>query len=115
MKKLIFFASCLCFVTFCFAIPLNTADFSCPPPQNVIKLSESSGTISFDWNDCFCSDQTFEAYYVKGGQASPIYTINGSGFTFSNLAPGVYKFHFRTTCGSGMSAEVIIEEDIVVS
>lgn len=115
MKKLLFFASCLCLVTFCFATTLNTADYTCPPPQGVHKIGETASSISFDWNNCFCPHQTFEVYYVKDGQVSPIYSINGSAFTFSNLEAGLYQFHFRTTCAGGLSAEIIIEEDIVVS
>ncbi len=109
-----FIATCLFLVTFCFAATLNTADFSCPPPQNVAKISETYNSISFDWNDCFCPSQTFEVYYVKDGKASGIYPVSGSGFTFSNLSPGDYEFHFRTTCGGGVSVDVIIEEDIVI-
>lgn len=109
-----FITTCLLLVTFCFATTLNTSDFTCSPPQDVTKISETSSSVSFEWNSCFCPGQSFEVYYVKDGNTSTIYSVSSSGFNFTNLTAGTYEFHFRTVCASGSSADIIIAEDVVV-
>lgn len=109
MKNLFFVIVCV----FSTVFSLEASDVSCPAPQNVHKVSETSSSISFDWNDCFCSGQTFQVYYVKNGVPSAPVTVNSSEVDFSNLTTGTYEFHFVTTCISGTSVDVIIIEDII--
>lgn len=112
MKNLIFFAVFFLSVSFCFATTFSSSDISCPTPKDVTKVSETSSSISFDWDDC-CGNQSFLVYYVKDGKASAMFQTSSSNIDFTGLNAGLYEFHFSAVCVGGTSAEFIIVEDLV--
>lgn len=100
-------------ITFGFSNPVTTEYDGCPAPSNLTYSTPSYDSIIFDWDDCDCSQATYQVYYVRGGVTSQTYSVSGSTITFSNLTDGEYRFYFFTDCGTGTS-NLIIEEILIV-
>ena len=113
MKTLNFFAAALLSATFFFTTAFTAPDVTCPFPQNVTKVAETSSSISFDWDDCGCTAPTYEVYFVKDGNTSTTYKTSSSDFTFTNLAVGEYEFYFQTNCGGGTISGIIVIDDLI--
>ena len=111
MKNLFFAFAFLIPVLFAFKTPEST-DVTCPTPTNVQVSGQSSGTISFDWDDCGCLSTGFTVKYLRqsDGYTSPETTVTSSNYTFSGLTAGTYKFYFRTKCGGETSGAIVIED-----
>lgn len=112
MKKSVFLIAFLFAANFMFSKSQDEAVSECPAVSHLTIVSQSSSSVTFDWDDCGCGDVTYKVFYVKAGQASsPIFTST-SGITFSSLSSGSYTFYFATICGEDSSS--IIVEDVVI-
>ena len=113
MKKAIFFFLFVFAISFSFANETG-CDVSCDTPANVTKVSQSSGTITFDWDDCSGGCSSYEVRYVRleDGYVSSFRTVSSSSATFTGLADGEYEFQFRTVCSGGVSSIIGVEEVI---
>ena len=103
------------FLAISFSLNANSiARFNnCPPPQNVLLLSASNNSISFDWDDCGCASQIFQLHFIKNGIAGNTFQTNNSEFTFSDLDAGNYDFYFYSNCGGVLSAPIIVEDFVL--
>lgn len=109
MKKIILSLTLCC----CFFMTQTSATttFNCPPPANVTQTSNTSRLVAFDWDDCgSCINNTFNVFYIKDGVTSQTFTTTQSNIAFTNLAPGLYEFHFQRACGITTSTSIIITD-----
>ena len=92
----------------------NDSETTCGVPDNVSVVSTSSGSITFDWDDCASGCQEYEVRYVRlaDGFVSSWRSTSSSNNTFSGLASGTYEFHFRTVCGGSVSGFIVIQDNI---
>ena len=111
MKKLVFL--------FVFSLSLvcsfaNESETTCNAPDNVTTTAHSSGSISFDWDDCSGGCSGYEVRFVRlaDDYASGWFSASASDYTFSGLQAGNYEFQFRTVCEGGVSS-IIGLEDVV--
>lgn len=109
MKKLLFFFAFLLTANFTFSTPQDVAITSCSAPTNLTVVSQTSSSVSFDWNDCGCMLTEYRVYYTVNGQTSQEYATSSSGISFSGLSTGSYRFYFYTVCG-GETSSIIIED-----
>lgn len=115
MKKLIFY--------FLLAMPLlfsfsdsKITEITCPTPTNGRVTFKSSGSISFEWDDCSCTSPTYKIWYHRSGDnyTSPEYSTNQNYYNFTNLPAGKYTFYYKTVCVGGESNFVVIEDEDVM-
>ena len=119
MKTLFFLFVFLLSTTIGFSTPDQSARrvkpeqaLNCPLTTNVAITSQTSNSISFDWDDCGVSFTEYRVYYVKDGQKSREYATQDSEFFISGLSAGTYQFHFYTIYG--ISSSAIIIEDVIM-
>ena len=112
MKKSMFFITFMLIANFTFSNSQNAGLVVCSAPANVIIISRTSSSVSFDWNDCGCLMPEFRVYYVVNGQSSQEASSSNSGISFSGLSSGSYRFYFYTICG-GVASSIIIEDVMI--
>ncbi|MBI1228019.1 MAG: hypothetical protein GC192_22495 [Bacteroidetes bacterium] len=112
MKKSMFFFAFLLTANFMFSKSQSEILTECSAPSNLTVVSQTSSSVSFDWDDCGCGETSYKVYYVKAGQASSPVTTPTSDITFSSLSSGTYTFYFATICGED-SSSIIVEEIII--
>ncbi|MBI1228449.1 MAG: hypothetical protein GC192_24655 [Bacteroidetes bacterium] len=109
--------------SFLLAIPLlfsfsasKTMETTCPTPTNGHVTSKSSGTISFDWDDCGCAGSTYKIWYYRSDDSytSPEYSTSTSYYTFNSLSSGTYTFYYKTVCIDGESDGIIVVDEVVM-
>ncbi len=114
MKNHLSFLTVLLPLFFAFSNP-ESPEITCPAPSNVHVTAVSTGTISFEWDDCGCVGNGYKVKYVRqsDGYTSPEVSTTNSNFTFSGLSAGKYTFYFWTDCG-GEKSEIIGVEDVLI-
>lgn len=114
MKNLIGSLLMMLPLLFAFSTPSGMVT-SCPEPTNVHVAGQSSGSISFDWDDCGCIAFVYKVKYVRhsDGYTSAVYTTTSSNFTFTGLQAGTHTFYFWTECG-GEPSGIIGNEELVI-
>ena len=97
------------------AQPVEVPVLTCPAPANVAIVSQGTGSIAFDWDDCGCMlDAYLVSYYRQGdAYASPVHETTVSGYGFSGLPAGTYDFFFQTDCGGGVSGVIVVEDVLI--
>ncbi|MEZ4934793.1 MAG: fibronectin type III domain-containing protein [Saprospiraceae bacterium] len=111
MKKTIFLVLFAMTMVLAFA---NECETTCDAPNNVVVVSKSSGSISFDWDDCAGGCLEYEVRYVRlsDNYTSSWRTVSSSDYSFTGLYDGGYEFQFRTVCGGGVSGFIVIEDNV---
>ncbi len=112
MKIAIFFLTVFLPLTFGFSMPETKTLTSCPDPANVSVVSQTTNSITFDWDDCYCSLTEYRVYYKKGGFTSSEFSTTSSDFTFTGLSAGTYDFYFYTVCGTEVSGFIIVQDSM---
>lgn len=81
---------------------------------NLHVVSQSSNSVTFDWDDCDCAPKIYTVKYVRvsDGYTSPEFQTANSNYTFGNLSSGTYQFFFKVDCNGGSSG-FIGEDDQV--
>lgn len=98
---------------FTFANPVYPELIDCSSPTNLTLTNLTDSSVSFDWDDCGCSEIEYRVFFVKDGQTSNEYSTSSSNFSIGGLTHGLYQFHFYTICG-GTTSEVIIVEEVMI-
>ncbi len=90
----------------------SVEDQTCPTPSNVQKLSNGPGSINFDWDDAAPS---YQVWCQKiGGFSSQVFETSTSGYNYTGLSSGNYKFYFRSVCEGGEQSGIIVIEETVI-
>lgn len=111
MKKMIFLVLFAMTMALGFA---NEFETTCDAPNNVVVVSKSSGSISFDWDDCSGGCVEYEVRYVRlsDNYVSSWRTASSSNYSFTGLPDGGYEFQFRTVCVGDVSGFIVIEDNV---
>jgi hypothetical protein len=116
MKKISILLTIAIFSFFSFnTVDSNVNDLTCDSPDNVTVRSQTSTSITFDWDACSGGCDGYLVYYQKHGSSpSGNFSTDDPAITFSNLPAGTYDFYFATKCtGGGISSFIVIEDQVL--